>query len=41
MRPALLELLDLMSSPILLIENCPAGEFREMEAATPVLVMAA
>ena len=39
--PALLELLDLLSSPILLIENSPAGELREMEAARPALAMAA
>ncbi len=39
--PALLEILDLMSSPILLIENSPTGEWREAAAARPVLVLAA
>ena len=39
--PALLELLDLMASPILLIENSPAGELREMAPATPALLLAA
>ena len=37
--PALLELLDLMSSPILLITQSPAGELREM--APPKLARAA
>ncbi len=37
--PALLELLDLMSSPILLITQSPAGELREV--APPKLVRAA
>jgi hypothetical protein len=41
MRPALLELLDLISSPILLIENSPTGELREAVAAQPSLAMAA
>ena len=31
--PALLELLDLMSSPIILITQSPAGELREMAPA--------
>ena len=31
--PVLLELLDRMSGPILLTENSPAGELREMPAA--------
>jgi hypothetical protein len=39
--PALLEILDLLSSPILLIENSPAGELREAAATQPVLAMAA
>ena len=39
--PALLEMLDLMSSPILLIENSPTGEWREAAAARPVLAPAA
>ena len=39
--PALLELLDLMSSPILLIENGPTGEWRETAAARPALATAA
>ena len=30
--PALLKMLDLMSSPILLIENSPTGELREAAA---------
>ena len=33
--PALLELLDVMSSPILLIGHSPAGELREMPPAAP------
>src|SRR5437868_4488187 len=33
--PALLELLDVMSSPVLLIECSPAGELREMAPAAP------
>lgn len=41
MTPVLLELLDLLSSPILLIENSPAEELREAAAARPVLPMAA
>jgi hypothetical protein len=40
-RPALLELLDVMSSPILLIENSPPGDVREMPAASPAAVLAA
>jgi hypothetical protein len=39
--PALLEMLDLMSSPILLIENSPTGELREAAAARLMLAMAA
>jgi len=39
--PALLELLDLMASPILLIKHSPAGELREMAPARPALAMAA
>ncbi len=39
--PALLELLDLLSSPILLIENSPTGEWGEAAALRPVLAMAA
>ena len=39
--PALLELLDLLSSPILLIENSPTGELREMVEARPALAIAA
>jgi hypothetical protein len=31
--PALLDLLDIMSGPILLIEDSPAGEIREMPPA--------
>jgi hypothetical protein len=38
--PALLELLDLMSSPILLITQSPAGELREMAPAKLVLAAA-
>jgi len=33
LSPALLVLLDVMASPILLIKNNPAGEFREIAAA--------
>ena len=39
--PALLELLDLLSSPILLTENSPAGELRDAAATQPVIGMAA
>ena len=39
--PALLELLDLLSSPILLIENSPAGELREAATTQPVVGIAA
>ena len=39
--PALLELLDIMSSPVLLINQNPAGELREMPPAKPVLARAA
>lgn len=39
--PALLEMLDLMSSPILLIENSPKAEWREAAAARAVLALAA
>ena len=39
--PALLELLDLMSGPILLIKHSPAGELREMAPAKPALAKAA
>jgi len=35
--PALLELLDLLSSPIFLIEKHPAGELIEMPARTAML----
>jgi hypothetical protein len=38
--PALLDLLDLMSSPILLITQSPAGEFGEMAPAKRVLAAA-
>ena len=38
--PVLLELLDLMSSPILLITQSPAGELREMAPAKLVLAAA-
>lgn len=41
LTPALLELLDLMSSPILLVENSPTGEWREAAALRPVLAMVA
>ena len=40
-RPALLELLDVMSSPILLLENSPAGDVREVPAARPAVALAA
>ncbi|HKE27622.1 MAG TPA: hypothetical protein VKB88_34945 [Bryobacteraceae bacterium] len=39
--PALLEMLDLLSSPFLLIENSPTGELREAAAAGLMLAMAA
>lgn len=39
--PALLELLDLMASPIYLIENSPVGELRERAPAVPALPLAA
>ncbi len=39
--PALLELLDVMSSPILLIENSPTGEWQEAAVLRPVLATAA
>ena len=39
--PALLELLDIMSGPILLIEDSPAGELREMPPTRPALAEAA
>ena len=39
--PALLELIDVMSSPIHLIENGPVGNLREMVAPRPSLAMAA
>jgi hypothetical protein len=39
--PALLELLDVMSGPILLFENNPAGECRETAPAMPLLCAAA
>jgi len=39
--PALLDLLDILSSPILLIEDRPAGELRLMPPARLVLVEAA
>jgi len=39
--PALLGLLDVMSSPILLIENSPAGELREVAPVMPALAAAA
>ena len=35
LSPALLQLLDLMSGPILLIHDTPAGEVREMAPAMP------
>jgi hypothetical protein len=35
LTPALLGLLDLMSSPILLFENSPAGELRDIAPVTP------
>jgi len=38
--PALLDLFDLMSSPILLITQSPAGEFGEMAPAKRVLAAA-
>jgi hypothetical protein len=41
LSPALLELLDLMASPILLITDSPAGELREMPAPRPALAKAA
>jgi hypothetical protein len=39
--PALLGLLDVMSSPILLIKNSPAGESREIAPVTPAVAAAA
>jgi len=39
--PALLELLDVMSSPILLITDRPTGELREIPLARPALALAA
>jgi hypothetical protein len=39
--PALFELLEIMSSPMLLIANSPAGELIEMLPAKPVLREAA
>ena len=39
--PALLELLEIMSSPMLLTANSPAGELIEMLPAKPVLREAA
>ena len=39
--PALLGMLDLMSSPVLLIENSPMGELRETAPAKQVLLAAA
>ena len=39
--PALCELLEIMSSPMLLIANSPAGELIEMLPARPVLREAA
>jgi len=41
LSPALLELLEIMSSPMLLIANSPAGELIEMLPAKPVLREAA
>jgi hypothetical protein len=41
LSPALLELLDLMSGPILLIENTPAREPRRMAPAKAALPAAA
>jgi len=39
--PALLELIDRMSSPILLFENGTTGNLRQMPAAKPARAMAA
>jgi hypothetical protein len=39
--PALLELLDVLSSPILLTTHSPAGELRERTPARAALSMAA
>jgi len=39
--PALIELLDMLSSPILLIECSPAGELIEMPPRRPALAEAA
>jgi hypothetical protein len=39
--PALLELLDVLSSPILLTTHSPAGELRERTRARAALSMAA
>jgi hypothetical protein len=39
--PALIELLDMLSSPILLIECRPAGELIEMPPIRPALAEAA
>jgi hypothetical protein len=36
-----LQLLEVMSSPILLLKHSPAGELREITAARPALPMAA
>src|SRR4051812_26894576 len=41
MTPVLLEFLELLSSPILLVENSPAGELSEDAATEPELAMAA
>jgi len=39
--PALLELLDLLSSPLLLLNERPAGELREMMLSDAPLAKAA
>jgi hypothetical protein len=39
--PALLEMLDLMSGPIMLVENSPMGECREAAANRAVLALTA
>jgi len=39
--PALNDLLDMLSSPVLLVENSPAGELREMRPAKRTLKEAA
>ena len=41
MTPALFELIDLVSSPMLLIEEASTEEFPAIAAARPVVAMAA